>query len=112
MTRLLLAPGELGVPGLSGTRNLRDNISDLKAQARGGQSLALCGWVGGWVSGWVGEWVGGGGGGTQVGVHPGGGGGRETSGPRGVSFVQPWPLHCGSAEAGVEGRGRRILKAS
>lgn len=34
MTALLLAPGALGVPGVSGTRNLRDNISDLKAQAR------------------------------------------------------------------------------
>ncbi|GAB4819425.1 hypothetical protein N2152v2_006471 [Parachlorella kessleri] len=32
MTELLLAPGKLGVPGISGTRNLRDNISDLKAQ--------------------------------------------------------------------------------
>ena len=32
MTELLLAPGKLGIPGISGTRNLRDNISDLKAQ--------------------------------------------------------------------------------
>jgi hypothetical protein len=35
MTELLMAPGKLGIPGISGTRNLRDNISDLKAQARG-----------------------------------------------------------------------------
>lgn len=32
ITELLLAPGALGVPGISGTRNLQDNLSDLKAQ--------------------------------------------------------------------------------
>lgn len=32
ITELLLAPGALGVRGISGTRNLQDNLSDLKAQ--------------------------------------------------------------------------------
>lgn len=34
ITALLLAPGELcdRLPGCSGTRNLSDNLSDLKAQ--------------------------------------------------------------------------------
>lgn len=34
---LLLAPGRLAgqIPGMSGTRNLSDNLSDLKAQVRG-----------------------------------------------------------------------------
>ncbi|KAG2440875.1 hypothetical protein HXX76_003729 [Chlamydomonas incerta] len=34
ITRLLLAPGQLvdSIPGISGTRNLSDNLSDLKAQ--------------------------------------------------------------------------------
>lgn len=29
---LLLAPGRSGLPGVSGTRNLQDNLSDLRAQ--------------------------------------------------------------------------------
>ncbi|KAL4856136.1 5-oxoprolinase [Chlorella vulgaris] len=32
ITQLLLAPGQSGVAGVSGTRNLQDNLSDLKAQ--------------------------------------------------------------------------------
>lgn len=32
ITELLMAPGKSGIPGNSGTRNLEDNISDLKAQ--------------------------------------------------------------------------------
>lgn len=32
VTELLLAPGKSGVPGVAGTRNLSDNLSDLKAQ--------------------------------------------------------------------------------
>lgn len=32
ITGLLLAPGRGGDPGISGTRNLQDNLSDLKAQ--------------------------------------------------------------------------------
>ncbi len=34
LTKLLLAPGELAdrIPGMSGTRNLADNLSDLRAQ--------------------------------------------------------------------------------
>ncbi len=34
ITELLLAPGKLAdrIPGISGTRNLSDNLSDLKAQ--------------------------------------------------------------------------------
>jgi 5-oxoprolinase (ATP-hydrolysing) len=34
ITELLMAPGQLSeqLPGCSGTRNLSDNISDLKAQ--------------------------------------------------------------------------------
>ena len=37
ITRLLLAPGDLAasVPGISGTRNLADNLSDLRAQVWG-----------------------------------------------------------------------------
>ena len=36
ITELLMAPGELAseIEGMSGTRNLSDNLSDLKAQAR------------------------------------------------------------------------------
>ena len=33
ITALLLAPGARGDPAVSGTRNLADNLSDLKAQA-------------------------------------------------------------------------------
>ncbi len=35
ITELLMAPGELAseIQGISGTRNLSDNLSDLKAQA-------------------------------------------------------------------------------
>jgi hypothetical protein len=38
-----MAPGKLAaeVPGCSGTRNLSDNLSDLKAQARGGGGLRV-----------------------------------------------------------------------
>jgi hypothetical protein len=32
ISELLLAPAKLGVPGISGTRRLSDNLSDLKAQ--------------------------------------------------------------------------------
>ncbi len=34
ITDILMAPGRLGdsIPGISGTRNLSDNLSDLKAQ--------------------------------------------------------------------------------
>lgn len=34
ISHLLSAPAEYGIPGVTGTRNLSDNISDLKAQAR------------------------------------------------------------------------------
>jgi 5-oxoprolinase (ATP-hydrolysing) len=34
ITQLLLAPGQSGMAGVSGTRNLQDNLSDLKAQVR------------------------------------------------------------------------------
>ena len=37
VTELLMAPGKLAdkIAGISGTRNLADNLSDLKAQASG-----------------------------------------------------------------------------
>lgn len=34
VTQLLKAPGERGDPACSGTRNLQDNLSDLRAQVR------------------------------------------------------------------------------
>lgn len=34
VSALLRAPGERGDPACSGTRNLQDNLSDLRAQAR------------------------------------------------------------------------------
>jgi len=47
ITDLLLAPGRGGNPAVSGTRNLQDNLSDLKAQVGG------WGWLAGWVAGWL-----------------------------------------------------------
>lgn len=32
ITELLTAPGRAGIPGVSGTRNLAENLSDLRAQ--------------------------------------------------------------------------------
>lgn len=32
ITELLTAPGRLGIPGIAGTRNLAENLSDLRAQ--------------------------------------------------------------------------------
>jgi hypothetical protein len=37
ITRLLQAPGDLGIPGCVGARNIRDNLSDLRAQVAANQ---------------------------------------------------------------------------
>jgi 5-oxoprolinase (ATP-hydrolysing) len=42
ISELLLAPAKLGIPGISGTRRLSDNLSDLKAQvAANAKGIAL-----------------------------------------------------------------------
>ena len=42
VTELLMAPGQH--PGCSGTRNLHDNLSDLRAQVAANQKVSRGGW--------------------------------------------------------------------
>ena len=42
VVKAFMAPGE--VPGSSGTRNLHDNLADLRAQVAANQKVSLLGW--------------------------------------------------------------------